>query len=263
MNGREGHTGAMAYVERGEGDPVVLLHAFPLNGGMWEPQAEALAAAHRVIVPDYPGFGRSPHPPAQPDVGYYAGCVRELLDHLELERVILGGISMGGYVAFECLKRFPERVSALVLANTRAEADSEEMKENRTETAHRVAGEGVGVLIELQMGRLLAPQTIENKKEVVERVRSLILEGTPDGAVGALGALRDRPDSTALLPQIQVPTLLIGGEEDAISSPEVMAAMAEKIPDSRHVILPEAAHLSNLEAPEEFNAAAKEFLKEA
>jgi 3-oxoadipate enol-lactonase len=136
------------------------------------------------------------------------------------------------------------------------------MRENRKGMARRVADEGVGVLVELQMGRLLARSTLENNEEVVEKVRAMILESNPNGVVAALGAMRERPDSTPLLGKIEVPTLVIGGEEDAISSPEVMGAMAEKIPDSRHVTLPGVGHLSNLEAPEDFNAALKEFLRE-
>jgi 3-oxoadipate enol-lactonase len=110
------------------------------------------------------------------------------------------------------------------------------------------------------MERLLARDTLENNGEVVEKVRAMILESSPNGVVAALGAMRDRPDSTPLLAEIAVPTLVIGGEEDGISSPEVMGAMAEKIPNSRHVTLARAGHLSNLETPEGFNAALKEFL---
>jgi 3-oxoadipate enol-lactonase len=254
--------GIMSYRELGEGpgDPVVLLHAFPVNGRMFEPQMEALSEERRVVAPDYPGFGRSPRTPAQPDVRYYAEAVRRLLDRLGIERVVLGGVSMGGYVAFGCLRLFPERVSGLILANTRPEPDSEEVRENRKNMARRVAEEGVEVLIELQMERLLARDTLENDAAVVEKVRAMILESSPNGVVAALGAMRDRPDSTPLLASIEVPTLVIGGEEDEISSPEVMEAMAEKIPNSRHVTLPRAGHLSNLEAPEGFNSALKEFL---
>ena len=254
----------MSYREFGEGpgDPVVLLHAFPLDSRMFEPQAEALAGFRRLVTPDYPGFGRSPRVPAQPDVRYYAEGVRGLLDRLGLERVVLGGVSLGGYVVFECLRLFPERVSALILANTRPEPDSEEIRENRKKMARRVAEEGVGVLIELQMERLLAASTLESNERVVEKVRAMILESNPNGVVAALGAMRERPDSTPLLGKIEVPTLVIGGEQDGISSPEVMGAMAEKIPASRHVTLPRAGHLSNLEAPEGFNAALKEFLEE-
>lgn len=256
--------GLMSYREFGEGpgDPIVLLHAFPLDSRMFEPQAEALADLRRLITPDYPGFGRSPRTPAQPDVRYYAEGVRRLLDRLGLERIVLGGVSMGGYVVFECLRLFPERVSGLILANTRAEPDSEEIRENRKKMARRVAEEGVGVLIELQIERLLAPETLESNERVVEKVRTMILESNPNGVVAALGAMRERRDSTLLLGKIEVPTLVIGGEQDGISTPEVMGAMAEKIPDSRHVTLPGAGHLANLEAPEGFNAALKEFLGE-
>ncbi|ABG03114.1 alpha/beta hydrolase fold [Rubrobacter xylanophilus DSM 9941] len=253
----------MSYREMGAGaeDPVILLHAFPLNGRMWEPQVAALAGERRVITPDYPGFGRAPRTPAQPDVRYYAEEVRSLLDRLELERVVLGGLSMGGYVAFECLRLFPERIAALVLADTRPDPDTEEMKESRRELARRVAEEGVGVLAQTQPRRLLCERTLEERPEVVERVKGMILESTPGGVVAALGAMRDRPDSTPLLESIRVPTLVIGGEEDAISTPETMGEMAKKIPHSRHVVLPRAGHLSNLENPEGFNAALGELLR--
>ena len=257
-------SGPMAYSESGErpGDPVVLLHAFPLNSRMWKPQMEALAHHRHVIAPDYPGFGKSPRPPAQPDVLYYAEQVRELLDELKLFRVVLGGLSMGGYVAFACLRLFPERISALLLANTRPDPDPEDAKEARRETARRVAEEGVEVLPQLQMERLLAPQTLENNENLVESVREMILESSPDGVVAALGAMRERPDSTDLLGKINVPTLVIGGEEDTLSTPEIMGRMAEKIPDSRHLTLPKSGHLSNLEAPKAFNAALLGFLEE-
>ena len=151
-------SGPLAYAEawggaRGDGaaDPVVLLHAFPLNNKMWSSQMEAVSGegGRRVILPDYPGFGRSPRPPAQPDVRFYAERVGELLDALELERVVLGGLSMGGYVAFACLRLFPERVSALLLANTRPDPDNEEARESRREVAKKVAEGGVDVLPDL------------------------------------------------------------------------------------------------------------------
>ena len=255
--------GPMSYSERGAGkDPVVLLHAFPLNGRMWAPQMKALADRRRVIAPDYPGFGRSPRPPAQPDVRYYAEQVRELLDTLKLDRVILGGLSMGGYIVFACLRLFPDRIRALLLANTRPDSDPEEAREARREVACRVAEEGIEVLPKLQMERLLAPDTLKNKKDLVASVRHMILESSPDGVVAALGAMRERPDSTELLGKINVPTLVVGGMEDDLSTPEIMEEMAKNIPNSRHLSLPKAAHLSNLEAPDEFNAALREFLEE-
>lgn len=256
---------AMSYRDLGEGDkdPLLLLHAFPLNGEMFEPQLEAFSGDRRVIAPDLPGFGRSPRTPAQPDMRYYADKVGDLLDRLGVDRVVLGGVSMGGYVAFGCLEAFPERISGLILADTRPDPDSEEARASRKDAAFRVAGEGVGVLADLQMERLLSPDTRSANPGLVEKVRSLILEATPDGALAALGAMRERRDSTPLLAGISVPTLVIGGEEDNVSPPQVMAEMAEKIPDARHVTLPEAGHLSNLEAPEGFNAALGELLVSA
>jgi 3-oxoadipate enol-lactonase len=252
---------AMSYRDLGEGDPLVLLHAFPLNGRMFESQMRTFSGSHRVVAPDYPGFGRSPRTPAQPDVHYYAKGVRSLLDRLHLDRVILGGVSMGGYVAFECMRLFPERVRALILANTRADPDSEKMRETRNETAISVAEEGVVVLVELQMERLLAPDTLQNNEELVENVRAMIFENSPDGVVAALGAMRERPDSTLLLGKIGVPTLVVGGEEDLNCPPDIMGAMAAKIPDARHVTIPRVGHLSNLEAPEKFNALLGDFLQ--
>lgn len=257
--------GPMTHGEKGagSGDTIVMLHAFPLNRRMWAPQVEALSATRRVVTPDYPGFGRSPRPCAQPDVRHYAEGVGELLDTLQLERIVLCGLSMGGYVAFACMRLFPERVSALVLANTRPDPDSEEVKESRRALARRVAEEGVGILPKVQMERLLAPATLENDKDVVEYVRDIILEASPDGVVAALGAMRDRPNSTDLLGEIEVPTLVIGGAEDKLSTPEIMGAMAEKIPASTHVTLEGAGHLSNLENPDGFNATLGEFLAKA
>ena len=250
----------MTYREYGEGEPIVLLHAFPLNVKMWEPQVSTLEGDYRVILPDYPGFGESPYSPAQPDMDYYAEGVQELLDRLGLGRVVLGGLSMGGYVAFACLRLFPERTSALILANTRPDPDSDEARENRKNMAHRVTQEGVEVLIEMQMERLLSPSTLENNEKVVDEVRAMMLESSPDGVAAALGAMRDRSDSKPLLSNITVPTLVIGGEDDAISSPEVMGEMAAGIPDARHHTISGAGHLSNMEAPGEFNDVLKDFL---
>jgi len=267
MAGNAATRGHMSYTERGGGygkDPLVLLHAFPLHGGMWEPQAAALEGSRRVILPDYPGFGRAAGEPVPrgADVGYYAEVLRELLDRLELERVVLGGISMGGYVAFAALRGFPERVSALLLADTNPAPDTDEARRGRDEMSALVAESGLGALPELLVERLLSEHTRRESPETVERVRRMMLESSPEGVVAALGALRDRPDSTPLLGEIQVPALVVGGEDDALSPPETMAAMAGKMPEARHVVLSGAGHLSNLESPEKFSAALSGFLEE-
>ena len=186
---------------------------------------------------------------------YYAEQVGELLDRLRLDRVVLVP-SMGGYVVFACLRLFREDLALLLAKPARAGPEetggAPEMAAGRRRS--------VEVLPKLQMERLLAPDTLKNKKDVVESVHAMILESCPDGVVGALGAMRDRPDSTDLLGRIGVPTLVAGGEEDTLSTPEIMGEMTRKIPNSRHHTFSGAGHLSNLEAPEEFNAALIDFL---
>jgi 3-oxoadipate enol-lactonase len=254
-------SGPLSYTVRGSGPAVVLLHAFPLNGEMWRAQAAALEEQYRVLAPDLPGFGGSPHPPAVPDMDYYAEQVRDTLDRLELEQVVLGGLSMGGYVAFACMRLFPERVSALVLANTHAAPDSEEVRENRTRLIRAVAEGGLDALVEAQMPRLLSERTLNEEPETVAFVEEMIRSGSPAGAVAALSAMRERPDSTPLLDQITVPALVIGGELDPITTPEVTGALAASLPDARHAVISGVSHLSNLEAPERFNALLKGFLR--
>ena len=148
------------------------------------------------------------------------------------------------------------------VATESAEKTPEQPSTAGPSVAGFVAEEGVGVLIELQMNRLLAHETLDSNERVVEKVCTMILESNPNGVVAALGAMRERPDSTPRVSSIEVSALVIGGEQDGISSPEVLGAMAEKIPDSRHVTLPGAGHLANLEAAEGFNAALKGFLEE-
>lgn len=252
---------SLAFIERGSGPAVVFLHAFPVDSRMWMPQIGALEGSYKVIAPDYPGFGSSPHPPALPDIEYYAERVEDLLNRLEIEQAVLAGLSMGGYIAFACWRLFPQRISALVLADTHAAPDTEEIKKNRKDLARRVAEEGLPALAEVQLQRLLAPETLANNSEAVELVRRMILTSSPDGAVAALSAMRERPDSRPLLSGITVPTLVLGGELDTVTPPEVMRQMASQIPEARHEVIPQTAHLSNLESPREFNAALKGFLK--
>lgn len=249
VNGRE-----LAFREAGAGEPVVLIHAFPLTGEMWRPQLETLSAAMRVIAPDLAGFGGSTAP-ADPSAYAVDGWARDLaalLDALGIERAIVGGLSMGGYATMAFLRLFPERVKALILADTRAEADSPEVKEKRTAQARLVTEGRQRELVEQLLPPLLAPRTLRERHDLVSRVRSLMESVPPAGLAGALAALRDRPDSTDLLAETNVPALLLCGAEDALTPPEGMRALQQRIPGSRLVIVPEAGHLSNLEAPATF-----------
>lgn len=254
----------MRYADIGSGGPpVVLLHAFPFHSGMWEPQLEALVDRHRVISPDLKGFGGSDAPDdvSAYSMASYADEVAGLLATLELEHVVVVGLSMGGYVAFSLLSRHRPLVSALVLADTRADPDSETVLERRTNQQRQVREEGTAPVIESLLETLLSSRTHQRRPEVVERAKRL-MDNPPAGFVGALEAMKSRPDATAQLGSIDVPTLVLVGEEDKPSPPEVAEGMHERIAGSRLVVLADAGHLSNLEVPDAFNQALDGFLAE-
>ena len=254
------------YREVGEagGPPVVLLHAFPLHSGMWQPQFEALAGRRRLIAPDLKGFGGSdaPDDPGQYSMEGYADELAGLLDHLGVERVVLGGLSLGGYVAFAFVRRHRARVAALVLADTRAEADTPEVRDRRDKQLRQLAEEGTDPVIEAQLAALLSDHTRQHRPDVVEQARGLMAANPAAGFVGALEAMKRRPDVSDELAAIDVPTLVVVGEDDKVSPVEVAESMASRIPQARLVVVPDAGHLSSLEAPEAFNEALADFLDE-
>ncbi len=245
----------------GDHTPVLLVPAFPFNSQMWEPQIESLSERFRLIAPDLQGFGRSDAPDdrSRYSMDSYADQLNELLDHLSLDRVVLCGLSMGGYIAFAFIRRYVERARALVLADTRAEADAPDGRDKRSAQQAQVQAEGVEGVIETLATALLAEATQEKKQDVVERVKQLMFNPAA-GFIGALEAMKNRPDSTDLLSKITVPTLVIVGENDRVTPPEAARKIHEHIGRSRLVVVPEAGHLSNLEAPEAFNGALAEFL---
>jgi len=245
----------------GAGQVVLLLHAFPLNSAMWEQQTESLSDRFRFIAPDLTGFGGSDAPEGRDaySMERWAAEIEALLTELGLDRIVLVGLSMGGYLSFELLRRMPERFSALVLADTKAEADPPEGVEKRTKQQEMVEGGGRDDLIEALTGALLGEATRSKKPDVVDKVRSL-MDNPAAGFVGALEAMKKRPDSTGELSAIRIPTLIVVGENDGVTPPDAARAMHEHIGGSRLVVIPEAGHLSNLEAPEAFNGALAEFL---
>ena len=254
----------LSYLEAGSGDPaVVLLHAFPFHSGMWEDQVQALAGRHRVVAPDLKGFGSSEAPAdvAEYSMETYADEVAALIRSLALGPSVLVGLSMGGYVAFSLYHRHRHLVRALVLADTRAGTDSPEVLERRANHQRLVVDEGTVPVIDAHIETLLTEQTREHRREVVQRARKL-MDNPPAGFVGALEAMKTRPDASSQLSAVDVPTLVLVGSEDQPSPPEVAEAMHREIPDSRLVVLEGAGHLSNLEVPDEFNRALLEFLDE-
>jgi pimeloyl-ACP methyl ester carboxylesterase len=253
------------YLEAGSGDQVlVLLHAFPLHAGMWERQLEELSDGWRVVAPDLPGFGQSdPLPePDQASLEAMADAVAGLLSHLEVPAAVIGGLSMGGYAAFVLARHHRRLVRGLVLADTRAAADTQEVKERRTNQQAQVREQGTEELVEGQLQALLTEETHAERPEIVEHARRLMSDASPAAVVAALEAMKRRSDATGDLAGLDVPTLVVVGEQDGSSPVDVAEEMAQRLPHARLAVIPGAGHLSNLEQPEVFNAELKAFLGE-
>ncbi len=252
----------LAYTESGSGTPIVLLHAFPLSQAMWEAQLEHLGSYGRVIAVDLPGFGSSPRQ-TEPSMPGMAQAVAELLDHLAVEEQIsLAGLSMGGYVAFEFVRQFPERVRALGLWSTRAGADTPAQRDKRIQLADIIRNHGLETLPQIIMPKLLGDTTRSTRPSVVELTTNLILANQPDGVADALLAMASRRDSTNMLSSITCPTFILAGEEDALIPLEETQAMQQAIPHARLEIIAQADHLISLEQPEAFHSACVQFLHE-
>ncbi|HVE64814.1 MAG TPA: alpha/beta fold hydrolase [Mycobacteriales bacterium] len=248
-------------IETGQGRPVVLLHAFPLNASMWMPQREAIGLTHRVITPDQRGFGGSQLGHDEPSLDEVADDLAGMLNSRKIDQVVLGGLSMGGYVAMAFLRRYPERVAALVLADTKMTADSPEAAENRRRVASEVVAAGTSAqLVEELLPSLLGKTSMERRALVLGRVKALLEKAPPHAVAWAQRAMALRPDSTADLAAVAVPTLVIVGEEDTLSPPEDAELIAKTVPGAELVRIPDAGHLTAIEAPVEFNDAVTGFL---
>jgi 3-oxoadipate enol-lactonase len=252
--------GELSYDVRGSGPPVLFLHAFPLAMAMWQPQVQALAEQYRVVRFDARGFGASPPGDGLLSMERIAEDAVGLLDRLGLSQAVVCGLSMGGYAAFALWRRYPGRVRALVLADTRAEADSDEAKKGRADLAEQVRRQGSEAAAEAFLPKLLGETTRRERPEMVARVREMILANPARGICDALAGLAARADSRDVLREIRVPTLFVVGEEDGVSPPAEMEKMHQQVAGSRFVRLPRVGHLSNLEDPRGFNAALSEFL---
>lgn len=250
----------IGYRDEGRGPALLFLHAFPLELSMWEPQAAALASGQRVIRFDARGFGGSEDGPGPLTMETIADDAAALLTALQVERAVLVGCSMGGYAAFAFARRHPSRLAALALLDTRAGADSEEARRNRAALAERVLAEGAGAAVEAFLPRLLGLTSQREQPELVARVRQQIQKARPRAIAAALGGLAARADSTPALAALEVPTLVVVGEEDVITPPAEAAEMAGHIPGARLVTIPRAGHLAGLENAEAVNEALAGFL---
>lgn len=247
----------VAYLDEGAGAPLVFIHAFPLNATMWAPQLDRLPPGWRALAPDLRGFQYSRHGGASParHVSDYASDLLRLVAEVAAGPAVLVGLSMGGYVAFECWRQRPDLVRALVLADTRAEADSDEARAKRRDMQALVRREGPPALAEAMLPTLLGAATQTAEPHRVVEVRKMIVGNTADAIVDALEALRTRPDSRETLPEITCPTLVVVGAEDTLTPPAMAEALAAGLSDVQQVTIPLAGHLSNIEQPDAFNAA--------
>lgn len=241
---------------------LILLHAFPLNARMWEGQLGLASRGWRVVAP-HVGAADGGGPDRAPDavrMDDYAADIIDLLDALRIEDAVFCGLSMGGYLAFAVLRRAAHYVRALVLADTKAEADGPEALDGRRSMLALVQKDGVEAVADAMVPKLLGETTRAEHPEVAAHVRSLILSNPQESIVGSIHALMSRADSTELLAAIHIPTLILVGDEDVVTPPSTAEAMHAKIAGSELVRVPAAGHLTNLERPDVFNAALTRFL---
>lgn len=250
----------LAFDDQGTGFPLVFIHAFPLNRTMWTEQTRTLSSQCRVISIDLRGHGESDAPLWHYTLDQAADDVRHLLDHLSIRKAVFVGLSMGGYLLFALYRKYPERVRGLVLADTRAQADTDEGKRARFDMAQIAYTQGASAVADIMIPKLLSPATIQTRPELVQRVRAMIEGNQMSGIAGDLMAMAERPDSIPLLEQITSPTQIIVGELDLATPPSDSQRMAHTIPGARLTIIPGAAHLANLEQPDLFNDTVRSFV---
>ena len=239
---------------------LVLIHAFPLDAGMWEPQLELADRGWRIIAPDLRGLGAASADPPTTSMDDLAGDVVDLLDLLHVDGAVIGGLSLGGYVTFAVLRHAPAYFRGIVLADTRPQADPPDAIENRKKMQALVREKGPAAVADQMLPKLLGETTHRTQPAVVDKVRQMVLGNSPEGISGALTAMMTRPESESLLSSIRCPALVIVGAEDTLTPPALSADMHQKIAGSTLVTIPEAGHLANLERPAEFNDALGRFL---
>lgn len=255
---------SLAYEDRGQGVPLLCIHGYPLNRRIWQDQWENLGDVARLIVPDLRGHGDStdsgaavaPH-----SMELFADDCLRLLDHLGVARALVCGLSMGGYVAFALLRKAPQRVAGLILAATRARPDSPEAQENRLKAVDLLRREGVPAIVESMLPRLLSPSTFSTKPELVQRVKQIMLSSSPASLEADLLGMRARQDSTPLLPGFTAPALIVMGKDDVFIPLAEAEEMLRLLPSARLELIPDAAHLPNMEQPELYNQLVRDFIR--
>jgi len=255
------HGVRLHYVQAGQGVPLLMVHGYPFDHTLWQPQLDGLSDIAQIIAPDLRGFGRSDAPEGAYTMDAQAEDLAALLDVLRIERTVVCGLSMGGYIALAFWKKYALRVRGLILVDTRAGADAPAARQARLDMVEQVKQHGSRPAADAMLPRLLAESTHRSRVDLVEFAHAMMLRQSPAGIIGAQLGMAERPDSTTTLSTITAPTLAVFGAEDVITPAGTEGRLlAEAIPNARLVVLPNAGHLSNLEQPEAFNAAVREFL---
>jgi 3-oxoadipate enol-lactonase len=252
----------LAVQVRGDGPALLLIHGFPFDHTLWQHQLKTFPGWRR-IAPDLRGAGESSAPGEGYSMARYADDLIEVLNALDVAAAVVCGLSMGGYIIFELLRRHRSRVRAAILCDTRAEADSEEGRRGREEMIALAQSGGAAAVADKMIPTLLAAETRSERPDVEAHVREMILRTPVAGIVGAVRAMRDRVDSTPILGELRLPVLVVTGESDGISAPETGRAMAEKIKGARFAAVAGAGHLPPLEQPFVTTRLIADFLKNA
>lgn len=253
--------GCLQVVQAGSGRPLVFVHGFPLDHQMWKGQIQDLAEYFHVLAPDLRGFGQSSEVAGLVTMAEYADDLAEMLDTLDIqEPIALCGLSMGGYIALEFWRRHRRRLAHLVLCDTRAAADSPEAAQTRLQTAERVLEEGSQIVADAMLPRLFAAHSHRQRANVVTATEQVMRATRPATVAAALRGMAQRADATSWLPEIELPTLVVCGQEDVISSPPEMEHMAAAMPHAEYVSIPACGHMAPLEDPVHVNKALRAFL---
>ena len=246
---------AISYIDEGSvnNPTIILIHGFPLNKSMWNKQIGELKKNYRVIAYDICGHGNSDAGDDDFSIELFVNDLISLMDDLKIDKVILCGFSMGGYIALNAIENYPERFSALILCDTNCTEDKPEAKEKRIKTIESIRENGLEQYADESLKKLFAPLSISNQLEEITIVREMILNTSTESIYKALHALAERKETCSKLHTIEVPVLILVGKEDEITPPKVASSMHEKIKGSTIDIIDQAGHLSNMENPNEFN----------
>ncbi|WP_020416810.1 alpha/beta fold hydrolase [Amycolatopsis sp. ATCC 39116] len=251
----------IGYDDKGSGPALVLVHGHPFDRSMWRPQLDHFSErGWRVIAPDLRGYGETTVVPGKTPLETFARDLAGLLDRLDVGEFVLGGLSMGGQIVMECHRLFPERIRALVLADTSPRAETAEGKRNRTEMAERLLREGLWPYADEVLTKMVAPANVAAMPDVAEHVHRMMRSTAPEGAAAALRGRAERPDYVPTLAGVRVPALVVVGDQDEYTPVAEAEFLHSLIPGAELAVIEGAAHMPNLERPAEFNSTLASFL---